>query len=133
MIDNSDAPSVQGFVLDQNFYEIEVQEDAEAHYLAAVLNTSLVNDAIKSVQTQGAWGGGRDIHRRPFEMVAIPKFDSDQAQHSELAELSRQAHSQLAGLPTRRSREAQLAPALELVRRAEELAREVCQSAVGEL
>jgi hypothetical protein len=98
-----------------------------------VLNTSLVNEAIKSVQTQGAWGGGRDIHRRPFEMVAIPKFDPDDATHLELAELSRQAHSRLAVLPARRTREAQLAPVSEVIARAEERAHDICQSAVGEL
>jgi hypothetical protein len=98
-----------------------------------VLNTSLVNDAIKIVQTQGAWGGGRDIHRRPFEMVAIPEFDSEEPSHLELAELSRRAHEELRALPVRRTRENQLAPVTELTSRAEELAREICQSSVGEL
>jgi hypothetical protein len=62
-----------------------------------VLNTDLVNDAIKSVQTVGQQGE-RDIHRRPLEEVPIPRYDPADPDHQRLAELSRTAHVNASGV-----------------------------------
>ncbi len=56
-----------------------------------------MNQAIKPFQTRGAWGP-RHIHRRPFEVVNIPKFSSQDPRHIRLAELSRECHKKVAGL-----------------------------------
>jgi len=84
----------KGFVADAKtwFYETNIKK--EAHYLCAVLNSNVINMAVKPLQTRGLWGE-RDIHRRPF-MIPIPKFERKDAKHLELAELSQRCHSNVA-------------------------------------
>jgi hypothetical protein len=69
----------------------------EAHYLSAFLNAPYVDETIKPHQTRGQWGE-RDIHRRPFEVVPIPKFNPEDEKHQKLAELSRECHQKVARL-----------------------------------
>lgn len=111
------------FVLDQNHYEIRCSQN-EGHYLAAILNTDYANAAIKLTQTTGDFGA-RDIHRRPFEVLPIPAFDSKRPTHQELVSLSVAAHARVAGTRPPKRRALQLAPVRDLVDRAEVLAREV--------
>jgi len=85
---------VRGFIADAKTYLISVKSSDEAHYLCALLNSPAVDHAIKPYQTKGlfgslAGGGERDIHRRPFEVVAIPEFDDSNPVHRRLAELGR--------------------------------------------
>jgi hypothetical protein len=40
-----------------------------------VLNSSVVNKAIKPYQTEGVFHAKRDIHKRPFEVCPIPLCD----------------------------------------------------------
>jgi len=92
---------VAGFIADYGTYYLEVATPEEAHYLCAVLNAPLVDKAIKPYQTKGAFGaqrgkGERDIHRRPFEVLPIPRFDKKNAQHRELARLSARCHKTVA-------------------------------------
>jgi hypothetical protein len=82
---------VGGFVVDLNQYFVACQDDDEAHYLCAALNTDRVNDAIKAVQTLGQQGP-RHVHRRPLEEVPIPSYDPEDDRHVQLAARSRQAH-----------------------------------------
>jgi len=82
---------VQGFAVDLSSYGIVCRSDDEAHYLAAVLNSDAVNDAITHHQTRGEQGP-RDIHRRPVQHVPIPMFSENDLQHQRLTELSRSAH-----------------------------------------
>jgi len=77
------------------FYQ--TKELNEAHYLCAVLNSQYVDEAIKPYQTKGAWGE-RDIERRPFEALPIPKFDAQNRGHLRLAELSQECHHKVAQL-----------------------------------
>jgi hypothetical protein len=56
-----------------------------------------VDEAIKPHQTRGQWGA-RDITRRPFEVVSIPKFDPADDRHQKLAELSKQCHQKVTQL-----------------------------------
>jgi hypothetical protein len=109
-----------------NSYAVRVKSATEAHFLAAVLNTPFVDDAIKGAQTRGAWGA-RHIHRRPFEKVPIPEFDAERPEHRRLAELSEEAHDRLAGTPPARTWAKQLGPVQELVDEADAVARRVCQ------
>jgi hypothetical protein len=115
----------RAFVFDMNTYSIRVRTEDEAHYLAAVLNSPFVDEAIKSGQTRGAWGA-RHIHRRPFEVVSIPEFDTFDERHLRLAELSRAAHSKLVVLPPARVWKKQIAPAEAEVEEADAIARQVC-------
>ncbi len=80
---------------------METSNADEAHYLCAVLNAQYVDGAIKPFQTKGAFGaqkgkGQRHIHRRPFEVLPIPKFDRNDKRHLRLAELSKECHEKVA-------------------------------------
>ena len=128
---------IQGFVVDHKLYRLEGTPRAdEAHYLCAVLNSSPVNEAIKPHQTAGHFGE-RDIHRRPFEILAIPEFDPNSTLHKELARLSRACHRKVAKIgldPERRidlaRREVQEALASEL-QKIDELVEQLLSSGAG--
>jgi hypothetical protein len=78
---------VKGFVAESVTYRIYTSTQDEALYLVAVLNSTVVNEAIKPFQTEGVYHGKRDIHRRPFEVCPIPEFDANNANHARLATL----------------------------------------------
>lgn len=88
---------VCGFVADADTYYYQTKDDTEAHYLCAFLNAPYVDEIIKPHQTGGQWGE-RDIHRRPFEYVPIPRFNPQDEKHQRLAELSRECHQKVAQL-----------------------------------
>ncbi len=83
--------TVQGFVAESVTYRIYVDSEDEAHYLSGILNSTVVNLAIKPYQTEGVYHGKRDIHRRPFEVCAIPEFDSKDPRHLAIAECGKRA------------------------------------------
>lgn len=85
---------VSGFVVDTKTYYYRPDTVEEAHYLCAMLNSSVVNEYIKSYQSQGLWGH-RDIHRTPFEACAIPIFDAGNSDHLELTRWSLAAHAKI--------------------------------------
>ncbi len=102
VIDTRKLPIVHGvrpraFVADHKTYWYRCSTLEEAHYLVALLNAPCVNMAIKAHQTRGLFGE-RDIHRRPFEICAIPRFNAGDPDHMRLAELSREAATIVAGL-----------------------------------
>ncbi|MGA8848203.1 MAG: N-6 DNA methylase [Dehalococcoidia bacterium] len=88
---------VQGFAADADTYYYRTKDNMEAHYLSAFLNAPYVDETIKPHQTRGQWGE-RDIHRRPFEYVPIPKFNPLDEKHLKLAELSKECHEKVAKL-----------------------------------
>ncbi|KXK48185.1 MAG: N-6 DNA methylase [Chloroflexi bacterium OLB13] len=79
-------------ITDHKTYDFVTQSADEAHYLSALLNSPVVNTAIKSHQSSGSFGE-RDIHRTPFEACDIPPFDEKDTVHLQLAALSSEAHS----------------------------------------
>jgi len=81
---------VRGFIADAKTYYFYPNTRGEGEYLLAFLNSDRVNDLIKAFQPQGLYGE-RDIHRRPFEVCAIPPFNSADLRHAELARLARQS------------------------------------------
>jgi len=88
------------FVADKKTMLYETSDEMEAHYLCAILNSDVVNDAIKPYQTKGLYGE-RDIVRRPF-MLPIPKFDPNNPVHRRLAELSKISHEKASRLSSLR-------------------------------
>ncbi len=88
--------AVQGFVAESVTYRIQVDSEAEARYLTAILNSGVVNKAIKPYQTEGVYHGKRDIHRRPFEVCAIRQFNPSEPDHLQLVDLARAANSTIA-------------------------------------
>jgi hypothetical protein len=72
------------FIIDSKLYGCVCATRAEADYLAAVLNSTPVNEGIKPFQTRGIYAGERDIHKKPLEMP-IPRFDPNKPTHAALA------------------------------------------------
>jgi hypothetical protein len=88
------ALPIRGFVADNVCYRYYAESEEEALYLVGVLNSSVVNEAIKPYQPEGLLGE-RDIHRRPFEACAIPLFDSKHRLHQSIAETAARAREEL--------------------------------------
>jgi hypothetical protein len=81
----------RGFVADTETMYYETDDEDEAHYLCAILNSAVINNAVKPYRSE------RDIVRRPF-MIPIPKFDLNNPIRKELAELSKTCHKKLSTL-----------------------------------
>jgi aminoglycoside phosphotransferase len=99
--------------------------DSEEHalFLVGVLNSHVVNEAIKPYQTQGLQGE-RDIHRRPFEVCPIPLFDPKNRLHQQIARVAAQARKKV--LPWKDKIEGNAG-------QAREKARNIVQSELSEL
>ena len=102
VIDTHSLPVINGaqpqaFVVDHKTYWYRSTSENEAHFLVALLNAPCVDAAIKIHQTRGLFGA-RDIHRRPFEVCAIPRFDELDSDHQQLAALSKAAHEAVSKL-----------------------------------
>lgn len=85
-----------GFIAEAKSYFYETDDEGEAHYLCAILNSNVVNEAIKPLQPKGLYGE-REVGRRPF-MFNIPKFRGDDPSHARLAELSKLCHAKVGQL-----------------------------------
>jgi len=78
-------------------YWFNTESKKEAHYLCAILNSKVVDDFIKPMQSQGMLGP-RDIHLTPLEFPAFVKFDEDDPVHNELAEISGKCEQKVNGI-----------------------------------
>ncbi len=74
-------------VADSNTYFCETSSRSEADYLAAVLNSNVINEAVKPFQARGLWGP-RHFCSKPLELP-IPKFDPKDKTHKRLSELGK--------------------------------------------
>jgi hypothetical protein len=86
--------TLKGFVAESKLYYFESENEQEAHYLAAFLNSQTVDDLIKPMQSRGLWGP-RDIHKKVWELP-IPIFNESKSTHKELAELGVQCAGKVA-------------------------------------
>jgi hypothetical protein len=86
---------LNGYIVESKYYGVQTSTKEEAHYLAAILNSPSVDKAIKPYQTLGIYAGERDIHRRAFEVVPIPFFDSTNAIHQSISTLGQQAEEEV--------------------------------------
>jgi methylase of polypeptide subunit release factors len=85
--------SPAGFIAEKTTFFYKTDDENEAHYLCAILNSNVINDLIKPLQPRGSFGE-RHIQRRPF-MFPIPKFKEEDPKHIELARISKQCHEVL--------------------------------------
>jgi methylase of polypeptide subunit release factors len=83
----------KGFAAESTTFFYETNNEMEAHYLCAILNSDIINDLIKPLQPRGTFGE-RHIQRRPF-MFLIPNFNEKDPKHLELARISKQCHDRL--------------------------------------
>jgi hypothetical protein len=71
-------------------YNLFLDNENEAYFLSALLNSSIPNKLIKDFQSKGLFGA-RHVHKKILD-IYFPKFDENDEQHLQLAELSKQAH-----------------------------------------
>jgi methylase of polypeptide subunit release factors len=81
----------QGFVAESVTYRIYAESEDEARYLVGFLNTPIVDERIKPYQTEGVYAGKRDIHRRPFEVCPIPRFNRSDERHMRIVDAAAEA------------------------------------------
>ena len=62
--------------------------ESEAHYLCAIINSKPVRDFVKSFSSAGRGFGTPSV----MEHIAIPKFDPQNPLHQKLAEISKKCH-----------------------------------------
>ncbi len=67
---------------------IATDNEPEAHYLCAIINSNSVRDFIKSFSSAGRGFGTPSV----MEHVGIPKFDPKNPLHQKLAEISKKCH-----------------------------------------
>jgi hypothetical protein len=89
---------VNGLVIDHELFYYPTETEEEAYYLSAILNSDVINQAIKPLQAEGDFGP-RHIHKLPLEFP-IPEFDSENETHQRLVELAKSGEEKaLAKLP----------------------------------
>jgi hypothetical protein len=84
LIDGQDI-NLQGFIADFTCYYSETNSKKEAYYLCSILNSSIIDELIKPMQSRGLFGA-RDITKKVWELP-IPEFDSSNHDHLALAKL----------------------------------------------
>jgi hypothetical protein len=113
VIDKQELPQLEigktvinpmGFVADSKTYFYETNDEKDAHYLCAILNSTVLNKAIKPYQTRGLFGE-RDISRRPFKFP-VPRFNKNNSNQLELVELSKICHAKVSSLDLKGKRSA---------------------------
>jgi len=67
---------------------ISTDNESEAHYLCAIINSKPVRDFIKSFSSAGRGFGTPSV----MEHVGIPKFDHKNPLHQKLSEISKKCH-----------------------------------------
>ncbi|MFP3316639.1 MAG: hypothetical protein RXN91_09900, partial [Caldivirga sp.] len=80
---------VNGVTIHTTLYLYQTNNEDEAHYLTAVLNSSILNESVKPMQARGGFGE-RHFHKKPLEFP-IPQYDSNNPIHRRLSELGREA------------------------------------------
>jgi hypothetical protein len=84
-----------GFIADAKTYYLYLDSRDHADYLCAVLNSEKVMEAVKATMPRGLMGE-RDIHRRPFEVCEIPRFDPNIKLHLDIAALGEKCRKKAA-------------------------------------
>jgi hypothetical protein len=76
-------------VAEHKVYRGAVDSAEEADYLASMLNSTVVNEAIKPFQSMGLMGE-RDIEKKLMDLP-LPQFKPQDSRHQELVQLGRRA------------------------------------------
>ncbi|MBI4333406.1 MAG: N-6 DNA methylase [Chloroflexi bacterium] len=83
----------RAFIADTKTFYVETANLDEANYLAATLNSAVIDERIKGSQSRGLFGE-RDIHKKPF-LLPIPLFDPSRPSHMRLAELAKECQGKV--------------------------------------
>jgi hypothetical protein len=72
-------PLLNGVIIESTLYHYETNNLDEAYYLTAFLNSNVLDELIKPMQSKGEFGE-RDIHKKPLEFP-VEKFNSKKTIH----------------------------------------------------
>lgn len=92
------TPSSAGFVkaalirnpatlIDVSLYYVPVSTIEEGHYLLGILNAPCVAEDVRIRSSEGAGGGVRNLHKRPWE-IHIPTFNPTEGLHQAIQNLA---------------------------------------------
>ncbi|APF32849.1 hypothetical protein [Microbacterium paludicola] len=79
------------YVIEHKLYWLQIDSEAEGHYLAAILNSDAVAVAVAKRQSRGLFGA-RDIDMLPWRLP-IPAYDPENATHATISNLGETAAS----------------------------------------
>jgi hypothetical protein len=82
-------PLLQGIIIESTLYYYETDNKDEAAYLASILNSPILDELIKPMQSKGQFGE-RDIHKKPLEFP-IEQFNPQKPIHIMLSNLGKKA------------------------------------------
>jgi type I restriction-modification system DNA methylase subunit len=82
------------FLAESVTYIFYTQQEREAYYLTAIINSSIPNRMMKDFQAKGLFGE-RHVHKKILD-IYFPKYNEEDEQHKRLAELSQTAHQKAA-------------------------------------
>jgi len=82
--------TAKNIIFDTTCIFIGFDDEDEAHYLCAILNSRLINKKVKPFQPRGNYGY-RDIYRRPLQL-SIPVFNNKKPEHQKLCKISKKCH-----------------------------------------
>ena len=80
---------LKGLVMDYKVFYCDLASEDEAYYLCAILNSRVVDEIIKPMQSRGLFGP-RDITKKPLELP-IPKYNPSNPIHKKISELGKKA------------------------------------------
>ena len=84
-------------VIDHKLYWTAVTDEAEAFYLTAILSSETARQRTAALQSRGQWGA-RDFDKVIFNLM-IPRFESANSLHVEIAEAAREAEIAAGAVP----------------------------------
>ncbi len=76
-------------MIDHKLYWMRPENDAEAHYLAAILNSETTRGRVEQYQARGQWGA-RDFDKAIFNLP-IPRFNEGNKLHRSLSDTAMRA------------------------------------------
>ncbi len=79
----------RGGIMDYTLFEIPCRTDAEAHYLAAVINSDALRDAVEPLMPKGQFGA-RHVQKHLWRLN-IPEYDVENPLHADLAKAGAEA------------------------------------------
>ncbi|MEM5766198.1 MAG: N-6 DNA methylase [Candidatus Aenigmatarchaeota archaeon] len=87
IVNNDVKVKINGIILEKTTFFFETNNEEEAHYLTAIINSTVIDKLIKPFQAKGSFGA-RHIQRLPLELP-ISKFNPKDPKHKRLAELGK--------------------------------------------
>jgi SAM-dependent methyltransferase len=85
------------FVADTAVYQMCTDDEDEAYYLCAALNSAVIDDSLWPLR-RGDQAAHPNVHKKLFEVAPIPRFDPEAALHRHLAHIGRACAARISEL-----------------------------------